>query len=738
MTISDRKASGPTHPELLDWLASEFLHPEWHATGTHNWDVKHLIRTIVLSHTYRQSSMSAPALEEKDPDNRLLARQSRMRVDAEVVHDIALDVSGLLVEKFGGPSVRPYQPDGYLATLNFPKREYAASHGGDLYRRGLYTFWQRSFLHPTLVTFDAPTREECTVNRVNSDTPLQALDLLNDPIYVEASRVFAQHILGHGHSVPEQLDWAFVRALGRKPSAEERRTLEGLYRKNLARFQAEPASAQQLTHVGEAPVATQEHSGRARGNDDCRAGLAESARGNYKKLARGIEMGDFSFMNADIRRRTFLGRGAAGLGLVALNTLLNPKLFAATADAQPARWRGIVQPLHFPPKAKRVIFLYQAGGPSHLETFDNKPKLREMNDKEMPESFTKGQQIAQLQGKKLICFGPQYEFRKFGKSGQEICELFPQIGGIADDICIVRSMWTEQINHDPAHTVMNTGSIIPGRPSMGSWLVYGLGSEAADLPGFVVLMSAGKGGQMQPIASRQWSAGLLPSKFQGVKLNSIGDAVMYIDNPPGIDKEMQSDEIAAINALNRMEHDAVRDPEILTRVAQYEMAFQMQSSVPGLVDVSKEPKEVMEMYGAKPGDGSFASNCLLARRLAERGVRFIQLYHRDWDHHSGLKKNVALKAEEVDRPTSALIQDLKQRGMLDDTLVVFGGEFGRTPMSQSGDGRDHHIKGFSYMLAGARHQKRHHSTEPPPTILAMPQRKIPSACTIFTPRCSSC
>jgi hypothetical protein len=323
-----------------------------------------------------------------------------------------------------------------------------------------------------------------------------------------------------------------------------------------------------------------------------------------------------------------------------------------------------------------------------------------MNKKAMPESFTKGQQIAQLQGKQLICFGPQYGFKKFGKSGQEMCELFTHIGSVADDICIVRSMFTEQINHDPAHTVMNTGSIVTGRPSMGSWLLYGLGADAEDLPGFVVLLSAGKGGQMQPIASRQWSAGILPSKFQGVKLNSIGDPVLYIENPPGVSSAIQRDSIDAINALNRIENTALQDPEIMTRVAQYEMAFKMQSSVPGLVDMSKEPKEVLEMYGAKPGDGSFASNCLLARRLAERGVRFIQLYHRDWDHHGGLKQGIAYKAEEVDRPTAALIKDLKQRGMLDDTLIVWGGEFGRTPMSQGGDGRDHHIKGFSFMLAG--------------------------------------
>jgi len=396
----------------------------------------------------------------------------------------------------------------------------------------------------------------------------------------------------------------------------------------------------------------------------------------------------------DINRRTFLGRGIAGLGLLGLNALINPRLFAADAS------HGVINPLHHPAKAKRIIFLYQAGGPSHLETFDNKPKLREMNGKGMPESFTKGQQIAQLQGKTLTCFGPQHEFRRFGKSGQEMCELFTHMGGVADDICIVRSMWTEQINHDPAHTIMNTGSIIPGRPSMGSWVFYGLGADTNDLPGFVVLLSTGEGGQMQPIAARQWSAGLLPSKFQGVKLNSIGDPVLYIQNPQGINAAIQRESITAINALNSAEYAAVKDPEIQTRIAQYEMAFKMQTSVPGLVDMSKEPKQVLDMYGAQPGDGSFASNCLLARRLAERGVRFIQLYHRDWDHHGGVKTGVALKAEEVDKPTAALIADLKQRGMLDDTLVIWGGEFGRTPMSQGGDGRDHHIKGFSFLLAG--------------------------------------
>src|SRR5689334_24590266 len=269
----------------------------------------------------------------------------------------------------------------------------------------------------------------------------------------------------------------------------------------------------------------------------------------------------------NIARRTFLRRGISGLGLFGLGALLKPALFG----------QGVVNPLHHAAKAKRVIFLYQAGGPSHLETFDHKPKLAEMNGKGMPESFTKGQQIAQLQNSKLVCFGPQHGFKKFGKSGQEICDLFPHIGSVADDICIVRSMWTEQINHDPAHTVMNTGSIIPGRPSMGSWIFYGLGADAQDLPGFVVLLSAGRGGQMPPIAARQWSAGLLPSKYQGVKLNSIGDPVLYIQNPAGISNTLQKQSVDAINRLNRAEFTALHDPEIQTRISQYEMAFRMQS-----------------------------------------------------------------------------------------------------------------------------------------------------------------
>ncbi|HEY1053054.1 MAG TPA: DUF1501 domain-containing protein, partial [Prosthecobacter sp.] len=401
-------------------------------------------------------------------------------------------------------------------------------------------------------------------------------------------------------------------------------------------------------------------------------------------------------------RRAFLGRATQGVGAVALASLMNPRLLRATAS------RGVLQNLPFPQKAKRVIWLTMAGGPSQLELFDHKPKLAEMDGKPMPESFTKGQQLAQLQGQKLVCKGPVFQFQKFGKNQTELSELLPHLGSVVDDICIVKSMTTDAINHDPAHMFMNTGSQIAGRPSMGSWVTYGLGSEAEDLPGFVVLMSTGKGRTPQPVASRQWSSGFLPSRFQGVQLRSLGDPVLYLTSPNGVTRERQGSDVAAINALNKQHAMRVDDPEIATRIAQYEMAFQMQASVPELMDIHGEGAKTLELYGCQPGDGSFASNCLLARRLAERGTRFIQLYHRDWDHHSLLKEELPIRAREVDQACAALIKDLKQRGMFDDTLIVWSGEFGRTPMAQGNKGpvgRDHHNKAMTMWMAGAGVQR---------------------------------
>ncbi len=405
--------------------------------------------------------------------------------------------------------------------------------------------------------------------------------------------------------------------------------------------------------------------------------------------------------NQSLTRRTFLRDTAAGMGLAAFASLAgrasdgpsNPS-HARRANGQP----GAIQP-HLPVKAKRVIWLYMAGGMSHLESFDPKPRLRAMDGQPMPASFTTGQPIAQLQGAQLRCFAPQHPFRRFGASGQEIAEIFPHIGSIADDICIVRSLKTDAINHDPAHTFMNTGTTISGRPAMGSWLSYGLGCEADDLPAFCVLTSTGRYGQSQPIAQRQWSAGLLPSRHQGIHLRGTGDPVLYLTNPQGIDQQRQREVVDAVQQLNRLQDGVVDDPEIATRISQYEMAFRMQTSVPALRDFSQESQRLLDTYGIRGPDGSFGANCLMARRLAERGVRFIQLYHRDWDHHGSVRDHMRGSASEVDQATAALVKDLKARGMLEDTLIVFGSEFGRTPMAQ-GNGRDHHMKGFAMWLAG--------------------------------------
>lgn len=397
-----------------------------------------------------------------------------------------------------------------------------------------------------------------------------------------------------------------------------------------------------------------------------------------------------------IRRRTFLHRSFAGIGGMALASMTQRGF-----GAEPA-WPGVfANARHFAPKAKRVIHLCMAGGPSHLETFDYKPELAKLDGKPFPESFTAGQQLAQLQGKELVARGPVTGFKQHGESGLWISDFFPHLGKIADELCIVRSMRTEQINHDPAHAFMNTGSIVKGRPSMGSWLLYGLGAETENLPGYVVLVSKPPGGRNpQPISSRQWSSGFLPSKFQGVQFQSTGDAVHYIGNPEGICQSTQRQMIDEVKYLNGHLRQSRMDPEIDTRISQYEMAFRMQSSVPDLTDMSGESQETLDMYGVEaPGDGSYASNCLLARRMLEKGVRFVQLYHRGWDHHGAIAKHMDVSARSADQASAALIMDLKQRGMLEDTLVIWGGEFGRTPMGQ-GSGRDHHINAFSIAMAG--------------------------------------
>jgi len=409
-----------------------------------------------------------------------------------------------------------------------------------------------------------------------------------------------------------------------------------------------------------------------------------------------------------ISRRQLLTRTSLGLGAVALSSLLNRSLFAAaTASTQPAS-KGVLKTLHFAPKAKRVIYLFQSGGPSHLDLFDYKPKLADMFGKDLPPSVRNGQRLTGFtSGQATLPIIPSKFAFKQSATGTWMSELMPHTSSIANEICLVRSMHTEAINHDPAITLMQTGSQQPGRPSMGSWIDYGLGSENDDLPAFVVLISKGKArAGAQGLLARLWGSGFLPTKLQGVKLRSKGDPILYLTDPDGIDHACRRDMLDGIDKLNSLHHDTIADPEIETRIAQYELAYRMQTSVPELMDLHHEPQSTFDLYGPdSKTPGTYAANCLLARRLVERGVRFVQLYHRDWDQHDNLPTQLSINAKETDQPSAALIKDLKQRGLLDETLVIWGGEFGRTVFAQGGAskdnyGRDHHGRCFSLWMAG--------------------------------------
>jgi hypothetical protein len=402
-----------------------------------------------------------------------------------------------------------------------------------------------------------------------------------------------------------------------------------------------------------------------------------------------------------LNRRTFLSRAGVSLGGIALGTLLQREAAAAPGG------RETTSPApHFPAKAKRVIYLFQSGAPSQMDLFDYKPAIKDRRGIELPDSVRMGQRITTMtSGQKSLPVAPSiFSFAQHGKSGAWLSDLLPHTAGIVDDLCIIRSMQTEAINHDPAITFVQTGSQLAGRPSMGAWVVYGLGSLNQDLPAFVVLLS--RGGSDQPLYDRLWGSGFLPTRYQGVKLHGGKEPVLYLANPAGCSPQLRRQMLDDLDQLNELRHTETGDPEILTRVAQYELAYRMQNSVPELTDLSGESEQVLKMYGPdvqKPG--TYAANCLLARRLAERGVRFIQLYHMGWDHHGELPKKIRAQCQQTDQPTAALIKDLKQRGLLDDTLVIWGGEFGRTIYSQGeltadNYGRDHHPRCFTVWLAG--------------------------------------
>lgn len=395
---------------------------------------------------------------------------------------------------------------------------------------------------------------------------------------------------------------------------------------------------------------------------------------------------------ATLARRWFLKECAFGLGSVALGTLLNPRSAIASADPL------IPKQPRIPARAKNVIFLFMAGAPSQLELFDNKPALTKFDGTLPPAELLEGYRAAFINpNSKLL--GPKFKFAKHGQSGTELSELLPGLARVVDDIAIVRSMKTDAFNHAPGQILMSTGSQQFGKPSLGAWTVYGLGSESNSLPGFIVFSTGTKGPSG---GNSNWGSGFLPSVYQGVQFRTSGDPVLYLSNPAGFDRGLQRESIDAINAINQLQLRDVGDPEIATRINSFELAYRMQASAPDAIDISREPEHILKLYGAEPGQPSFAATCLLARRLVERGVRFIEIFHEAWDQHSALKSDLKKNCANTDRACAALIQDLKQRGMLDETLVIWGGEFGRTPMVQGDgdDGRDHHPNAFTMWLAG--------------------------------------
>eukprot|EP00913_Durusdinium_trenchii_P023399 g21977.t1 len=594
-TAEDFGAQGewPSHPELLDWLARDFI--------DNGWNVKRLHKMIVMSATYRQSSklVDSPKRKAVDPENRLLSRGPRFRLDAEMIRDNALAVSGLLVRKIGGPSVKPYQPKGLWKAVGYTNSNTAnfkQDHGDKLYRRSMYTFWKRTSPPPSMATFDAPSREACTVRRERTNTPMQALLLMNDVQFVEASRKFAERIMHEGgKSESDRIVFGFRSVTARRPSAQELSVISNVYRSNQT---MNPAYENSLLQT----------------------------------------------------RRHFFSKTSTGIGTAALASVLSPEIFQQAGGYYNGQvlgaeeTKGVLNGTHFAPKAKRVIYLFMSGAPSQLDMYDYKPQLQQHFKKELPASVRMGQRLTTMTSKqKSFPVAPSiFKFKQYGPAGAWISELLPHTSAIAGELAIIKTVHTEAINHDPAITYIQTGFQKPGRPSLGAWLSYGLGRGNKNLPAFVVLTSTWSGRKSaQALYERLWGTGFLPSRHAGVALRAQGDPVLYLSNPPGVTGKTRRTMLDALSKLNKKQYEAIGDPEINARIAQYEMAFRMQTSVPELTDISKESKHTLDMYGpevTKPG--TFAASCLLARRLAERNVKFVQIFIRGWDQHGNLPNDI--------------------------------------------------------------------------------------------------
>ena len=609
----------PSQPELLDWLAAEFI-----ARG---WSLKALHRLIVGSATYRQSSHSRPELAGVDPSNRLLARQSRLRLEAEAIRDCALSVSGLLSRKIGGPSVFPYQPDGIMKG-RADRGVWVESPGADRYRRGMYTHFWRLTPHPFLRLFDAPDATAACTRRIRSNTPLQALTLLNDPTFTECARALADRLR---NDVPEgdreRVRHGFRLCLGREPTADEIRKVER-YLDDQRRHAPEsniPRARCGDAQLGERTRQAVAHALRVGGL--C-AGAAQPRRIHYQGVTRWR-----CHPNLLRSRRDFLGQSGLSLGSIALQALLGSR--PATAAAPAGRPVGSMtpRPAHFPAQAKNVIYLFMAGGPSQLDMFDYKPVLQKLDGQPIPESFIKGKQFAQITEKQPKLLGTPYRFSRYGESGTEVSELLPYTASVVDDLAVIKTVKTTEFAHHLAELMLYTGTPRFGRPGLGAWVTYGLGSEAENLPGFVVLPGVGALGGMARTKEAVFSNGFLPSAYQGVPLRPVGEPILNVTDPPGVTRPQEQRLVRLVKELNEERLTETGDPEIAARISSYEMAFRMQASTPELLDLRGESRATLAMYGVDPDRPSFARNCLIARRLVERGVRFVQVILGDWDHH---------------------------------------------------------------------------------------------------------
>ena len=635
-----------------------------------------------------------------------------------MIRDTALAASGLLNDKIGGPSVLPYQPAGLWEEMafgeGFSAQKYVQSHGPDLYRRGMYTFWKRTVPPASLATFDAPDREKCTARRAFTNTPLQALVLMNDPTYVEAARALAQRsLLEGGSDESARIAYAFRLATARKPSRQGNRRAEEPLNSRARRVRARIAAPRPSSSaVGEsARDARLDVAELAAWTTVASARFSISTRRSPSSKQHGMTHRHRQRLDLHLTRRQLFGlsRHAASAS-AALASLLGRDVLAAPGQARDREDRRPrrASALRAARRSASSSCTSRAGRRSS-RPFDYKPQLAKYQGTQIPDSVRQGQRVTQTMGQSSLPVAKSmYKFAQHGKSrhvGQRAAAAHREDRRRhhrhQDDV-------HRRDQSRPGDHVHPDRFQQPGRPSMGAWLSYGLGSENQNLPSFVVLLSQAQAlNADQPLFSRLWGSGFLPSSYQGVRFRSGGEPVLYLDDPPGVTKATRREMLDAVGQLNTMKHEAYGDPEIETRIAQYEMAYRMQTSVPELMDLVEgaglASSNCTGRDSRKPG--TYAANCLLARRLAERDVRFIQLYHRGWDQHSDLPRDIALQCKGTDQPTAALITDLKQRGLLDDTLVIWGGEFGRTVFSQGkltddNYGRDHHPRNFCMWVAG--------------------------------------